>query len=242
MDGTALNLTDYTLPELTLFGFSGLLWLLIDVIILRDARRHRFVAMPAFAICANLAYEFLWGFVFRMDMGSALADGSKLYFLLTLCMGAFILRDGHKQFRASLMQRHLVPLLLLVTLVWGLVLYFLSPIIDDPAGVSSAALLHLQMSALFVLVPLRLFEQNSKQGLEMLSPVIGWAKLLATVCMTLACMMHMPERRWVHAVCVLMLAFDVAYLLLYQVLKTSAELRSVITGFLTRGVDRPVTA
>ncbi|MFE8600160.1 transmembrane-type terpene cyclase [Archangium violaceum] len=242
MNSTAINLTDYTLPTVLLFGASGLLWLVIYAIVLRDAWKHRFVAIPAFALSANLAYEFLWGFVFRMDMGSALADGSKAYFLLSLCMGAFMVRHGHKQFRSAPLRRHLVPLLLLSTLVWGGVLYFFSPAIDDPAGVSSAALLHLQMSALFLLVPLRLFEQDGKHGLELISPFIGWAKLLATVCLTLACVTHMPERHWVHAVCMLMLAFDVAYLLLHQMLKTSAAPRMDIARRLTSGVKRPVAA
>jgi hypothetical protein len=119
--------------------------------------------------------------------------------------------------------------MLLGALVWGLVLYTFGPAIDDRAGVSSASLLHLQMSVLFTVMLLRLFAREGRAGLEKLSPMIGWAKLLATVFLALGASLHMPERGWVRVVFFLMLASDAVYLVIYQALKTTTEPLTVRT-------------
>ena len=77
-----LNLTTYTATELILFGIGAIGWLLCYIFTIRGIFKYKFVGISAGVVGANIAWEFLWAFVFKQDMGLLLIIGYVGWFLL----------------------------------------------------------------------------------------------------------------------------------------------------------------
>ena len=76
------NLNVYSLLQILLFLTGAVFWIVNYVFVIRNIVKNKFVEMPASVLCANITWEFLWGFVFIPDMGFAIALGYKVWFML----------------------------------------------------------------------------------------------------------------------------------------------------------------
>ena len=63
------NTADYSVPLLVLFGVGCVGWVVAYVAIVRNALRNRFLEIPAGAVVANIAWEFVWGFLYPNELG-----------------------------------------------------------------------------------------------------------------------------------------------------------------------------
>ena len=83
MDGVVwLNTAKYSGPMLLLFGVGCFFWVVAYVGTLLTIRSRRYVEIPAAAVVANIAWEFVWGFVFQTDMGMLFQWGYRIWFFL----------------------------------------------------------------------------------------------------------------------------------------------------------------
>src|SRR4051812_28727511 len=97
-----LNFEYYTTLQLILFGIGALLWLVNYGCLIQKIRKEKFVEMPAAVLCANFAWEFMWGFVFTQNMGEILGIGYKAWFVLDCYIVYGFYKYGYKQVSPSI--------------------------------------------------------------------------------------------------------------------------------------------
>jgi len=219
-----VNLTDYTPTEQLLLAVSGVFWSSTYFLILLDARRKAFLGVPVLAVPANLACEFLHGYVYPTNMG-ALADwGQKIYFPLSCLMGWYALRHGERQFHDETLRRYTLALFAFAAVAWGAFLYFFIPAVDDSAGITTGIIVTLLMSALYPVLLLQRFERAGADGVKQLSYAVAWFKCLGTSFAVVFAFLHLTGRPWVLVLCVVTFLLDLVYLRLF------ARLRSAVGG------------
>jgi hypothetical protein len=147
-----LNLKDYPLREMVPFLVGCTLWVVVYGIYIKDSLRYRRAEMPMFAGAGNLAWEFLWGFAFRPDMGLLIVWGYRAWFFLDIFIFALLMRDGAWQFRQPKLRQHFVALSLGSVLFWlGFHYFFIAEGHDTPIGANSAYIAQIFISWLYLL-------------------------------------------------------------------------------------------
>ncbi|MGH6654198.1 MAG: hypothetical protein ACRDVE_03215 [Actinocrinis sp.] len=126
---------------------AGLCWTLAYLMIIRTGLRERTYGMPIVAFCANISWEFIYGFVHPSSGVQHVIN--VIWFLLDCVIGYTVVRFGPEQF-PYLPRRvffgSLVALLLFAFPAVDLV----GAQFDAGAGVYSAFGMNLMMSALFI--------------------------------------------------------------------------------------------
>jgi hypothetical protein len=234
MLASLLNLSVYSPLEYALYSMGGMLWVIVYLLIFFQARKTQFVGVPALGMWAYLSWEILWGFVYTTDLGSLFVWGLKGYMPLNACICWLIVRYGYRQFQSELFHRYQVLAYGFALGAWTAFLYFFIPAVDDGAGITSAYILNAIMSATYLPLLLRLYEQGGKAQLNKLSFPVAWLKMLATVCNFAFCLLHLPERRWMHVVCLVTLLLDVAYCYAFTWMKSSKVSRQAVRSVRSR--------
>jgi hypothetical protein len=220
MSRDLINLESYTPLEMAVWGCGAVMFVAVYVLVFIQMFRSKVVGIPAFAFGANIAWEFLWGYVYQSDMGALFTWGLKVYMPMSLVIGAFLLRYGYKQFLSPRLQRNLAAVVLGGGVFWLGVFVLLKPV-DDAAGMSSVMLVNLVLSVSFLPLLRSRFRQEGGRGLDTHSYAIGWLRLLGGAFNSAFCLLHLPERGWVHAVCLAICVLDVTYLVLFHRLRPS---------------------
>ena len=220
-----VNLNTYTPISLISYGSCAAIWLGIYLYLLYRVRKTGFAEVPLIAFSGFIAWEVLWGYVFRSDMGTLALYGLKVFAPLSVYIGWEVFRAGHKQFFTRTVQKQ-VPLLLGFTLVsWMALLYYLIPAIDDPAGLTTATVLTMIYSAFALHLLLKVFEHEGAAGLRKLSFGVGCARVVANMCGGTFCYLHLlsvGDRRWLLVVAAATTAMDLAYVFIFQKLRATA--------------------
>jgi hypothetical protein len=232
MIGNLVNLENYSPQAMVVYAGGAMLFVAVYILVFINMFRNKVVGIPAIAFGANIAWEFLWGYVYRTDMGSLFSWGLKVYMPMSLVMGAFLLRYGYKQFINRGFRRHPAVVMGVSFVFWMAVISLLKPV-DDAAGMSSVMLVNLVLSATFIPLLLNTFQQRGLIGLDKYSQAIGWLKLGGATFNSIFCWVYLPERAWVHAVCLAIISLDVTYLFLFHWLRT-AHLRRAFAVSLLR--------
>ncbi|QRN92938.1 hypothetical protein JRI60_27410 [Archangium violaceum] len=224
MNAPLLNLVDYSPLEMALFGISGTFWVAVYILVILDARKYGFTAMPAFAFSGNIAWEFLWGYVFRTNMGELAVWGLRIYFPLNCYIGWLLLRHGPKQFTTEALRRYGSALIACAMLSWGAILLAFSPINDDPAGLSSATILDVTMAIQFIGLLLLVHEREGAAGLAKMSYPAAWLKLVGSTSAGICILLHFPpERRWVMVLSCVSFVLNVSYVIIFTRLRAAAR-------------------
>jgi hypothetical protein len=228
MFASLLNYSVYSPLEYAFYGLGGALWITIYLIILFQARKKEFVGAPALVMWAFMSWEILWGFFYKTDLGSLFVWGLKCYLPLSGYICWLTLRYGYRQYRSGLLHHYQVLAYVFTLVAWTAFLYFFIPDVDDGAGITSAYLLNVTMSAAYIPMLLRLFEEGGKANLDKVSYPVAWLKVLATACTTVFCLLHMPERRWLHVLCIVTLSLDAVYCYAFYRMRTSDVPRQLL--------------
>jgi hypothetical protein len=201
------NCIPYTVTELCLFAGGCLLWVVAYGLLIRNTRRDETSEMAVVAGCSNFAWEFLWSFFFFTDMGFFLVWTYRAWFFLDIFIFRQLLRFGDKQVENAFLKRHFVVLSLSTTVAFGLVYYFFTKEGHDTfIGANSAyiAQLFISVYCLFLLI-----KAPSRLGF---SPAIGWLRSVGTGMNTLFMLLHYRDNHFLHAIALICLALDGAYL------------------------------
>jgi hypothetical protein len=215
-----LNIENYTVLQLVLFGTGALLWIVNYIFIIRNIIKHKFVEMPASVLCANVAWEFLWSWIFVPDMGFAIGLGYKMWFVLDVYIVWNFYRFGYKQVSASVVPYYKL-LFTFALAAWVLCLYFfIDQKMDNPIGANSAYIINILISSLYIFLYLRIEDKT------LFSITTAWTKWVGTGFISAMCMLRWPENHWLLAMCAACFLMDMFYM--YLVVKGKKVLREKV--------------
>ncbi len=204
------NLKDYTVADHVFFASGCLLWVFTYVIVIRNIIKKQFVEIPLVAVCANFAWEFLWSFVFKTDMGELYVWGYRIWFFLDCFIVYGLFKYGVKQVALPLIAKYYSLVTAICILSWGVMLYFYIKLWDAPVthmGANSGYILNVMMSALFITFFLRYNQPGSFSYLS------AWFKGVGTILITVFCFLHFTDG-FLLSMCVITGILDVIYIYL----------------------------
>ena len=148
-----LNTCKYTPFQLTVFLVGCFLWVVAYIAVIRHAFQQQFLMIPAGAVCANFAWEILWGFFFKPDLGFVVWWGYKTWGILDIGIVYLLFKYGRKQLITENGQAYFVPTILFGLVSWFCTLYFfIHDGYDTSIGANSAYIVNVVMSALYIVL------------------------------------------------------------------------------------------
>lgn len=198
----------YTPLELLFYLGGFLLWGAAYGSLLVRIHRHRFVEIPAFAVCGNVTWEFLWGFVWQVEMlGSTLQWFYRLGCLLDVGILASTFLYGAQQVSLPVLRRFFRPALVAALAGWAAFYWtFRGQGYDLPLGSNSAYIVNIVMSTLYIGLVLRTADA------ALFGAAIGWLKGIGTGMVTVFVFLAYPENRFVQTLGVITALLDATYL------------------------------
>src|SRR5664279_2121833 len=134
-----LNTCKYTPFQFTVFLVGCFMWVVAYVALIRHAIQQKFLMIPAGAVCANFAWEILWGFFFKPDLGLVVWWGYKTWGILDIGIVYLLFKYGKKQLITQNGQKYFVPTVVFGLVSWFVTLYFfISDGFDTSIGANSA--------------------------------------------------------------------------------------------------------
>lgn len=203
-----LNTDTYTNPELVLFGVGAIFWVLCYAIVIKDILKYKFVGISAGVIGANIAWEFLWAFVFKQDMGMILQIGYYAWFFADVFIVYSTFKYGYKQVGEKLHSRF--NLLFGFSIgAWLVVLYFfIHDGYDNSIGANTAYAIQLVISITCLIM---LINNLKEKGISYWA---AWCRMLGSLLCGIMCIMHWPENHWILSMVVIYMMIDVYYIIL----------------------------
>lgn len=221
-----LNFTDrncipYTTLELVLFAGGCLMWVGAYYFIIINARKFKLVDMAMVAGCSNFAWEFLWSFPFRMDMGWFLVWTYRAWFFLDIYTFWLLMKYGSAQINSPIIAKYFKPLCL-ITLAWFTLLYyfFIKEGYDTLIGANSAYIAQLFISVLALTLIL------NNPTLKGLSFNVGWLRTFGTGANSVFMFLHYPNNHFVQSMAATSFVIDITYLWIFLHFR-SKQTRSV---------------
>ena len=210
--GRFLNFTDrnclpYTWPELILFAGGCLMWVAAYALIIRNARKYRLVDMAIAAGCSNFAWEFLWSFPFKTDMGWFLVWTYRAWFFLDIYIFWLMLEYGPAQVKSPLTRRFFKPLC--VAMLGGFTLiyfFFIKEGHDTLIGANSAYIAQMFVSVLSLALLL------GNPGLQGFSFHVGWLRSFGTGANTVFMFLHYRGNHFLHSMAATSFIIDMVFL------------------------------
>ncbi len=215
MNEPIINLQDYTVAEHLFFAVGCAMWVATYVIVIRNIRRFAYIEIPMIAISANFAWEFLWSWVFRTDMGSLYVWGYRLWFVLDCFIVWHTFRLAWKQLSQGIPARAANWFFGAGLAASFFMLYFYIKNFDLPTshmGAYSGYVLNVLMSALYLPLLLR-------ENIRLLSEVNAWLKGVGTALISVFCFLHFKDW-YLLSMCVVTGVLDASYILLFLSVKS----------------------
>jgi hypothetical protein len=201
------NCVPYTWPELLLFGGGCLMWVVAYAILIRNAFKFKYIEMAAVAGCSNIAWEFIWSWAFRTDMGLFLVWTYRAWFFLDIFIFWQMLKWGGKQVTQPAFKRHFKAASVLITLGFALLYYFYAKQgMDTLIGANSAYLCQLVISSTCLLLLL------GSPSLAGFSLPIAWLRSLGTGMNTVMMILHYRGNHFLHLMGILSFIMDAVYI------------------------------
>jgi hypothetical protein len=223
-----LNLTDYNAMQLIPAFIGSLSWVIVYLLLIRNARRNHFIEMPFFIACGNIAWEFLYGFVFcqYVNMGQIFIWGNRVWFVLDVyIVFVLIFRYGAKQVVTPLLRQYFKGIVVAAVLGFTVLFYALvasgfdnAPLWSSGAvrlGGISAYLLNIGISTLYIGLYVRAYRT------EIFSTATAWLKMIGTAMFTVFFWQIDPHNYFLQALAIIVSVLDISYLVLQYALPNS---------------------
>lgn len=210
---TLFNLDDYTITQHFLFAIGAFLWVVAYVKLIFRFKKIQFIEIPLIAICANFSWEFLWGFVFKTNMGTFYQWGYRLWFILDIFIVYALFKYGKNQFTLPQLKGKALSFILFGMASWAAFLYFFIDEYDlemTHMGAFSGYILNTMMSALYPVLFLKLNQP------KLFSRLAGWSKGVGTFLISIFCFLKFPEYGWLLVMCVVTTLLDAWYIFLIE--------------------------
>ncbi len=217
-----LNLPDrnclpYTIPELIPFAGGCLMWVVAYVILIRNARRYRSMDMAVVAVCSNFAWEALWSWAFKTDMGWFLVWTYRAWFFLDIYIFWLTLKYGASQASTPSLARHFKPATWATLGAFCVVYYFfIAEGHDTLIGANSAYIAQLLVSGPCLILLLK------NPALTGLSFNVAWLRSFGTGANTVFMYLHYPANHFVQSMATVAFVVDMIYLGVFLKFKRAA--------------------
>ena len=187
-----INWDKYTGLELSFYGLGCLLWVIAYAIYIRNIVKFKYVEMPVFAGCCDVAWEFVWSFLAWNDLGMLFQAANYVWFFLVagFIFTYGVLFFGSKQLVSPQLKPRAVfiPMCLGIAVAAGAASYFLhSQCLDNEVGGRSAYLIQLSISFLYVPLMLR------QTTLEHFSFTANWMRGVGSALVVVFFAIHYPS-------------------------------------------------
>jgi hypothetical protein len=213
--GAWFNTSQYPVPLLILFAVGCFGWVVAYVAIVRNALRNHFLEIPAGAVVANIAWEFVWGFLYPNELGRFFSWGYRVWFVFDLAIVYLLFRFGTRQVELPELKAVFRPACVFGIAAWAIGIYFfVGEGYDTGYGAISGYVLNTMMSALYVVLILR------HGHLQEFSLVVAWSKMLGTALLTVFNFIVQPGNPYLLLLCLLTLALDLLYIGLFYAVRS----------------------
>ena len=210
-----INWQDYTGAELFFYGLGCFLWVIAYGIYIRNIVKFKYVEMPVFAGCCDVAWEFVWSFLAKCDLGQLFQAANVVWFLLDagFIFTYGVLFFGAKQFISPEMtaRRVFIPMCLGIAVAAGLATYYMHVQgLDNGVGGRSAYLIQLSISFLYIPLMLR------QTTLEHFSWTANWLRGAGSALVVVFFFLHYPDDHFLQTIGVTAALTDATFLVLFQ--------------------------
>lgn len=203
-----INTDIYSVTELILFGIGAFFWILCYVFTIRNIIKYKYVSISAGVIGANIAWEFLWAFIFKQDMGMALQIGYIGWFILDVFIVYSTFKYGYKQVNDNI-KTHFNLMFAFSIIGWLAVLYtFIKDGYDNPIGANSAYAIQLVISITCLIMLLNNLKEKG------ISYWAAWFRMLGSLFCGIMCVIHWSENNWILSMVVTYMVIDIYYLII----------------------------
>ena len=207
---------DFAGPFLDFHRYSGwqvfwyvggfLVWTPAYVMVIRIAWREHRLEIPAIAAIGNVTWEFMWGFLYRVDMGWGLQLVYQLAFLLDCFILWNVFRYGAQQ-ASNERVRAAFPWLA-IGMIAGWAAFYAGMRgggYDLPLGSVSAYTLNLAESAVYLWVGISVLDARSQ------SLTVAWSKGLGTGMVSVFVFLRYAGNDFIQVLAVLVGVIDAIY-------------------------------
>lgn len=187
-----INWQEYSGLEFFFYGVGCLLWVIAYAIYIRNIIKMKYVEMPVFAGCCDVAWEFVWSFLAWNNMGMLFQAANYVWFFLDagFIFTYGVLMFGAKQLTVPQLQPRsvFVPMCLGIACMAGVGTYFLhSQGLDNEVGGRAAYLIQLSISFLYLPLMLR------QPDLRYFSFTANWTRALGSAMVVVFFFLHYPS-------------------------------------------------
>jgi len=225
MSQSFVDTDGYTSLELWLYVGGFVLWGVAYVIVVVNIVRKRFVEIPAFAVAANVTWEFVWGWFFTVPMGSLLQWIYRGGWALDAFITYGVWRYGSHQFITPRGRRAFRPAFALALVAWVPAYYFFGVQgYDLPLGSNSAYICNVVDSGLYLALLLTL------DDISQFSTGVAWTKMLGTALVTVFVFLKYPDSRFAQTLGVFVFLLDSVYIVMLRQRKAGQRDSSPMTS------------
>jgi hypothetical protein len=207
------NIYGFNLLELAMMGTGFLLWTIAYYHIILDGRKNPVNEMPMMAAAGNIAWEFLWAFVFRKTpIGVLFNVGCLCWFSMDLFINYQVLTKNRKQEQNQWIKKNWVLIYIFSFIGYLITLFFMAEDgADNALGIQSALLLNVLMSALYIY---QMVENPQFEGRDY-TERIAYLKMLGTGVIIVASYMIWPKNYYIAAMGLTCIIMDFVYLTMF---------------------------
>ncbi len=207
-----LNLTDYTPLQIGLFGVGCFGWVIFYGYVVRGIIKNKFVEIPAASVMTNIAWEFVWGFLFAPNMGLIFVWGYRVWFVLDVYIAYSLFKYGDKQISNPVIKKYFKPITAIAIVTWVFTIYFFvaEGYDRDTPGLVSGYILNVIVAVLYILLILK------HPKISDFSYVVAWSKMLGTAIASVFCFWVFPDMPFMLTLCVLCFILDTTYILTFR--------------------------
>lgn len=209
------NCVPYTWTQLFLFAGGCLMWVVAYAIIIYKARKEKLVDMAVVAGCSNFAWEFLWSFPFKTDMGWFLVWTYRAWFFLDIYIFYLLLSYGKAQMQSTWTQKYFKPICWMFLFLFTLLYYFFTNEGHDTLiGANSAYIAQMFISILSLGL---LLNQGNLKGFSF---HVAWLRSFGTGANTVFMFMHYPSNHFLHSMAASSFVIDMVFLWVFLKFKS----------------------
>jgi len=142
------NNPDFTNTQIILYFLGAFGWWASYLLVIRKIVKEKWVEFPAFVIAANVAWEFLWGFVFDLHFGGIMLQYVwRGGFLLDAFMLYAVYKYGKSQYKTEFIRKN-YNLLVTGSLIafFALIYFYVDHGYDLAMGFNSGMILNIMHS------------------------------------------------------------------------------------------------
>ena len=213
---TYVQQNGYNFFEMFLFMSGFALWVVAYIHIIKNTYKYGFNEMPMLVATGNWAWEFIWSFLFKGDLGNPFMWGCRMWFFLDIVINYTSYRYGKNKVPSPAPSNLHKPLYIFSYIAWFAIVYAMGREGDDnQLGVLSALVINVAMSALYVY---QLFAAPERRG-KGISYHVAWYKMVGTGVISLAGAIHWFGNRYLIALGVISFILDAWYIYLFKTFK-----------------------